>query len=112
MHLTRGFFSSDVSVNSANRVQLKVPPTIEICAPNFVASKSVAEIKSKLEENVKQSKTGARFFFFLWLSDPLCLSSSSVLHFSDYYYLVHHPVNWDDQHLFALAMGPDFSITW
>jgi hypothetical protein len=40
------------------------------------------------------------YFLFLFLiNDPLCLSSSSsALHFSDYSFLVHHPVNGDDRH--------------
>jgi hypothetical protein len=46
-----------------------------------------------------------------WVSDPLCLSSSSVLHFSDYSFLVHHPVNQDDQHLLAHATASDFTVT-
>jgi hypothetical protein len=39
-------------------------------------------------------------------SNPLCLFSSSALHF------VHHPVNQDDQHLLAHAMASDFSDAW
>jgi hypothetical protein len=35
-----------------------------------------------------------------------------ALHFSDYSFLVHHPVNWDDQHLLAHAMSSDFTVTW
>jgi hypothetical protein len=27
-------------------------------------------------------------------------------------FCVHHPVNWDDQHLFAEAMASDFSVAW
>jgi NhaP-type Na+/H+ or K+/H+ antiporter len=27
---------------------------------------------------------------FVWVTGPLCLSSSSALHFSDYSFLVHH----------------------
>jgi hypothetical protein len=47
-----------------------------------------------------------------WVIDPLCLSSSSALHFSDCYFRVHHPVNWDDWHLLANAMASDFSVAW
>jgi hypothetical protein len=32
----------------------------------------------------------------------VCLSSPSPLHFSDYNFLVHNPVNWDDRHLLGL----------
>jgi hypothetical protein len=45
-------------------------------------------------------------------SDLLCLSSSSALHFSNYNFLVHHPVNWDDRLLLACAMASDFSVAW
>jgi hypothetical protein len=45
-----------------------------------------------------------------WVCDPLCLSSSSALHFSDYYLLVRHPVNRDDRHLLAHAMASDFTV--
>jgi hypothetical protein len=30
--------------------------------------------------------------------------------FSDYSFLVHHPVNRDDRHFLALAMASDFTI--
>jgi hypothetical protein len=46
------------------------------------------------------------------VSNPLCLSSSSALHFCDYSFLVHHPLNWDDRHLLACAMVSDFSAAW
>jgi hypothetical protein len=32
--------------------------------------------------------------------------------FSDYSFWVHHPANWDDQHLLAHTMASDFSIAW
>jgi hypothetical protein len=32
--------------------------------------------------------------------------------FFSYYFLVHHPVNRDDRHLFAHAMASDFSVAW
>jgi hypothetical protein len=32
--------------------------------------------------------------------------------FSNYYFLVHHPVNRDDQPLLACAMVSDFSVEW
>jgi hypothetical protein len=35
-----------------------------------------------------------------------------ALHFSDYSFLVHHPVNRDDQHLLAHALASDFTVTW
>jgi hypothetical protein len=38
--------------------------------------------------------------------------SSSTLHFSDYSFMVHHPVNRDDRHLLAHAMASDFSVAW
>jgi hypothetical protein len=44
--------------------------------------------------------------------EPLFLSYSSALNFSDYPFLVHHPVNWDDWHLFAHAMSSYFEVTW
>jgi hypothetical protein len=47
--------------------------------------------------------------FFL-VSDPMFLSSPSALHFSNYSFLVHHPVNWDDWHLLARAMASDFTV--
>jgi hypothetical protein len=31
--------------------------------------------------------------------------------FSNNYFLVHHPVNWDDPHVTAPAMASDFSVT-
>jgi hypothetical protein len=46
------------------------------------------------------------------VSSPLCLSSSSTLHFSYYSFWVHQPVNWDDRHLLAHAIASDFSVTW
>jgi hypothetical protein len=46
------------------------------------------------------------------VSDPLYLSSSSALLFSDYSFWVHHPVNRDDRHLLAHAMASDFSVAW
>jgi hypothetical protein len=42
------------------------------------------------------------------VSYPLCLSSSSALHFSDYSFCVHHLVNQYDWHLLAHAMASDF----
>jgi hypothetical protein len=48
---------------------------------------------------------------FLWVSDPLCLSSSSALHFlSQYSFRVHHLVNRDERQLLAHAMASDFSV--
>jgi hypothetical protein len=32
--------------------------------------------------------------------------------FSDYSFLVHHPVNQDDRHLLPHAMDSDFSVVW
>jgi hypothetical protein len=50
---------------------------------------------------------------FFGVSDPLCLSfSSSALHFSNYSFVVLHPVNWDDRHPLARAMASDFTVTW
>jgi hypothetical protein len=49
---------------------------------------------------------------FLWVSDPLCLSSSSALLYSDYSLRVHPPANRDDRHLLAHAMASDFSSYW
>jgi hypothetical protein len=31
---------------------------------------------------------------------------------SNYAFLVHHPVNWDDWHLLAHAMASDFAVAW
>jgi hypothetical protein len=31
---------------------------------------------------------------------------------SDYYFLVHHPVNRDEWHILAHAMASDFTVTW
>jgi hypothetical protein len=42
---------------------------------------------------------------FWGVSDPLCLTSSSDLHFFNYSVRVHHPVNRDDWHLLAHAMA-------
>jgi hypothetical protein len=49
--------------------------------------------------------------FPFFVSDPLCLSSSSssAIHFSDYSFLVHHPVHRD---LLAHAMASDFTVAW
>jgi hypothetical protein len=47
-----------------------------------------------------------------WASDPLCLSPSLALHFSNYSFLVPHPVNCDDRHLLAHAMGSDYTVAW
>jgi hypothetical protein len=44
------------------------------------------------------------------VSDPLCLSSSLALHFSDYSFCVLHPVNWNDRDLLACAVASDFSV--
>jgi hypothetical protein len=50
---------------------------------------------------------------FFWVSDPLCLSSSSsALHFSGYSFWVHHLVNQDYRQLLAHAMASDFSVAW
>jgi hypothetical protein len=49
---------------------------------------------------------------FFWVSNPLCLSSSSTLHFCQLFFLVHHLDNRDDQHLLAHAMASDFSVAW
>jgi hypothetical protein len=47
---------------------------------------------------------------FFWVSDPLCLSSYSALHFFPIYsFWVHHLVNRDERHLLAHAMASDFS---
>jgi hypothetical protein len=46
------------------------------------------------------------------VSDPLCLSSSLALHFSNYSFWVHRLVNWDDRQLLAHAMASDFSVIW
>jgi hypothetical protein len=46
------------------------------------------------------------------VSNPLCLSSSSALHFFRLFFLVHHFVNQDDQHLLTHAMASDFSVAW
>jgi hypothetical protein len=35
-----------------------------------------------------------------------------AFHFSDYSFLVHHPVNRDDRHLLAHAMASEFTVTW
>jgi hypothetical protein len=51
----------------------------------------------------------------LWVflvSDPLCLSSSLALRFSEYSFWVHHLVNQDDWQLLAHAMASDFSVAW
>jgi MFS family permease len=52
--------------------------------------------------------------FFWGVSDPLCLSSSSALHFFQLFFLVHHPVNRDARHLFAHArvFGPNFVLNF
>jgi hypothetical protein len=44
--------------------------------------------------------------------NPLFLSSSLALQFSQYSFLVHHPINPDDRHLLTHAMASDFSVTW
>jgi hypothetical protein len=41
---------------------------------------------------------------------PLLLLGPPFL--SDYYFLVHPPVNWDGQHLLARARASAFSVTW
>jgi hypothetical protein len=46
---------------------------------------------------------------FWGVSDPARLSSST-LHFSNYSFLVHHPVNRDGWHLLAHAMASDGSF--
>jgi hypothetical protein len=52
-------------------------------------------------------------YFLGWgVSNPLRLSSSSALHFSDYSFWVHHLVNRDDRQLLANAMASDFSVAW
>jgi hypothetical protein len=50
---------------------------------------------------------------FWGVQQPLVhlLSSSSALHFFQLFFLVHHPVNRDDQHLIAHAMASYFSVT-
>jgi magnesium-transporting ATPase (P-type) len=35
-----------------------------------------------------------------------------ALHFSNYSFLVHHPVNQDDWHLVAFTMASDFTVAW
>jgi hypothetical protein len=51
-------------------------------------------------------------FLFFGVNNPLCLSSSSALHFFWLFFLVHHLVNQDDRHLLAHAMASDFSVAW
>jgi chemotaxis regulatin CheY-phosphate phosphatase CheZ len=50
--------------------------------------------------------------WFETVIDLMCLDSSLALHFSDYSFHVHHPVNQDDRHLLAHAMASDFSVAW
>jgi hypothetical protein len=38
---------------------------------------------------------------------PLLLSPTF---FAYYFFLVHHPVNWDDRHILANAMAYDFTV--
>jgi hypothetical protein len=53
------------------------------------------------------------FIYSFWASNPLRLfSSSSVLHFAKYSFLVHHPVNLDNQHLLVHALASDFTVAW
>jgi hypothetical protein len=48
--------------------------------------------KKLIHENVMEKNLiRKQQTYFLGASDPLCLSSSSALHFSDYYYLVRDP---------------------
>jgi hypothetical protein len=42
-----------------------------------------------------------------------CASSPPRLSiFSDFSFLVHHPVNQDDRHLIARAIASDFTVEW
>jgi hypothetical protein len=54
-------------------------------------------------------KEGWGFFLGGGVSDPLCLFSSSALHFSNYSFWIYHPVNWDDWHILAHAIASDFA---
>jgi hypothetical protein len=49
----------------------------------------------------------------LFLSATPCASPPSCAPiFYNYYFLVHHPVNPDDQRLLAHAMASDFTAAW
>jgi hypothetical protein len=76
----------------------------------------IRPIKSHCLLGRKQTQNVAtfvvRFLCVGGVSDPLCFSSSSALHFSHYYFLVHHPVNQDDLHHLAHAMASDFTVAW
>jgi hypothetical protein len=50
------------------------------------------------QENKLAIERAGRDSWFFLVSNPLCLSSSSARHFYDHSFLVHNPVNRDDQH--------------
>jgi hypothetical protein len=74
-------------------------------------SKFYPGVKLRMGLRLAEFQHHSAIVFFL-VSDPLCLSSSSALHFSDYSFWVHHPVNQDDRQLLANAMASDFSVAW
>jgi hypothetical protein len=62
-----------------------------------------------LEKNIgkifgKSNRAFSAKYFCAGLT-PLCLSSTSVLHFSDCSFWVYQPINRDDWHLLAHAMA-------
>jgi hypothetical protein len=88
----------------------------EIWRPSSAPPTNVRVILNRVKPLIKRPHQyglcipAVRMFFLV--SDPLCLSSSSALHFSDYSFRVHHLVNQDDLQLLAHAMTSDFSVAW
>jgi hypothetical protein len=59
-------------------------------------------------------KTALYIDIYIWggAATPCASLLFGPLFYYDYSFLVHHPVNRDDQHLLAHAMASDFTVTW
>jgi hypothetical protein len=96
--------------------QVLIPPKItNIGLHIFVITKAPTYSEAKRNHfRTKMTTLGSRIFDLVFFggggSDPLCLSSSSALHFFRLFFLAHFLVNQDDQHLLAHAMASDFSV--
>jgi hypothetical protein len=88
---------------------------VEKIMNTFLTLFTSAQLETLLTVDVVGSRVVEKFLFILqvvfFVSDTLCLSSSSALHFFRIFFSG-PPVNRDDRHLLAHAMASDFSAAW